>query len=134
MDDGTGRPQSEQFADGLRRIWQRWTDSGATVLALGGVPLNGEVRSPDCVLVNARDPLACAVPREEAQPPDPYLLAASDAADPAIRAFDADPYFCDAARCYAVIGGIDVFYDADHLNLDFVRRFSPMLRETIAAG
>ena len=134
VDDGTGRPQVEQFRDGLRRTWRAWADAGSTVIALGGVPFNGEVRSPDCVLVNARDPLACAVPRGDAQPPDPYLLAAADAGDPAIRAFDADPYFCDGERCYAVIGGIDVFYDADHLNLDFVRRFAPMLRDALAAA
>lgn len=131
VDDGSDRPQTDQFADGLQRTWRAWADAGVTVVALGGVPFNGEVRSPDCLLVNARNPLACAVPIAEAQPADPYLLAASAAADPSIRSFDAGPYFCDEARCYAAIGGTAVFYDADHLNLDYVRRFAPMLADVI---
>ncbi|WP_363551283.1 acyltransferase family protein [Microbacterium sp. LWH12-1.2] len=131
VDDGSDRPQTDQFADGLQRTWRAWADAGVAVIALGGVPFNGEVRSPDCLLVNARNPLACAVPVAEAQPTDPYLLAASAAADPAIRSFDAGPYFCDEARCYAAIGGTAVFYDADHLNLDYVRRFAPMLADVI---
>lgn len=127
VDDGTGRPQDIQFTDGLVRTWKEWADAGIAVIPLGGVPFNGEVRSPDCVVVNATDPRACAVPRSEAQPLDPYLVAAAQAASPAIRAFDADPYFCDTDACYAVIGGVAVFYDADHLNLDFVRRLAPPL-------
>jgi peptidoglycan/LPS O-acetylase OafA/YrhL len=136
VDDGTGRTQEEQFVDGLLRTWTEWANAGTTVVALGGVPFNGEVRSPDCVLVNADDPLACAVPRGEAQPRDPYLLAAAQAESPDIRVFDADPYFCDVDNCYAVIGGVVVYYDADHLNLDYVRRLAPPLAEAmgISAG
>lgn len=91
VDDGTGRPQEAQFVDGLVRTWQEWAEAGVTVVALGGVPFNGEVRSPDCVMVNAADPLRCAVPRAEAQPPDPYLLAVDQAHSADIRAFNADP-------------------------------------------
>lgn len=134
VDDGTGRPQEAQFVDGLVRTWQEWAEAGVTVVALGGVPFNGEVRSPDCVMVNAADPLRCAVPRAEAQPPDPYLLAVDQADSADIRAFDADPYFCDADQCYAVIGGVAVYYDADHLNLDFVRRLAPPLAEVLGVG
>ncbi|MDF2559691.1 MAG: oatA 1 [Microbacterium sp.] len=131
VDDGTGRPQGMQFTDGLEWTWTAWADAGVTVVALGGVPFNGEVRSPDCVLVNAGDPLACAASRGEAQPRDPYLDAAAQANSPGIRAFDADPYFCDADNCYAVIGGVVVYYDADHLNLDYVRRLAPPLAQAM---
>lgn len=131
VDDGSGRPQQAQFVEGLQRTWQEWTRAGVTVVALGGVPFNGEVRSADCVLVNAKNPLACAVPRAEAQPEDPYLVAADLAGSPSVRAFDASPYFCDADTCYAVIGGIVVYYDADHLNVDFVRRLAPPLLDVM---
>ncbi|MFJ4173871.1 acyltransferase family protein [Microbacterium sp. NPDC089696] len=134
VDDGTGRPQQEQFVDGLLRTWRAWSADGIPVIALGGVPYNGEVRSPDCLLVNARDPLACAVPVDEALPADPYLAAAAAAADPGIRAFDAHAYFCDQEVCPASIGGVAVFYDADHLNLDYVRRFAPMLGALLDEG
>lgn len=131
VDDGTGRSQSTQFTEGLVRTWKEWADAGVTVIPLGGVPFNGEVRSPDCVLTNAANPLECAVPRSKAQPEDPYVSAAAQAASPRIRGFDADPYFCDADTCYAVIGGVVVYYDADHLNLDYVRRLAPPLAEVM---
>ncbi len=131
VDDGTDRPQPAQFMDGLERTWKQWADAGITVVALGGVPFNGEVRSPDCVLANAANPLACAVSRADAQPEDPYLTAAARMTAPRVRAFDADPYFCDVDTCYAVIGGVTVYYDADHLNLDYVRRLAPPLAEVM---
>lgn len=120
-----------QFADGLVRTGTDWAAAGVTVVPLGGVPFNAEVRSPDCVLVNAADPRVCAVRSDEAQPSDPYLVAAAQTNAPGVRAFDADPYFCDADNCYAVIGGVVVYYDADHLNLDYVRRLAPPLAKTM---
>ena len=134
VDDGTGRPQEAQFVDGLQRMWDAWTAAGVSVVALGGVPFNGEVRSPDCVVVHPADPLACAVPRSQAQPADPYLLAAEHANGRGVRAFDADRYFCDERDCYAVIGGVVVYYDADHLNLDYVRRLAPPLAEAMGVS
>jgi hypothetical protein len=127
VDDGTGRPQPEQFVNGLTRTWTRWADAGIAVIPLGGVPFNGEVRDPSCVLLNRDDPMDCAVASDAANPPDPYLLAADRVDDDRIVAFDASPYTCANRRCYAVVGGTAVYYDADHLNLDFARRFAPML-------
>lgn len=131
LDDGTGRTQSAQFTDGLERTWRRWISAGSTVVALGGVPFNGEVRSPDCVVLNREAPRACAVPVEVANPPDPYLAAAVELADSRAIAFDASPYFCDQEQCFAVVGGIAVYYDADHLNLDYARRLAPELMAVV---
>ena len=74
------------------------------------------------------------VPRSQAQPADPYLLAAEHANGRGVRAFDADRYFCDERDCYAVIGGVVVYYDADHLNLDYVRRLAPPLAEAMGVS
>lgn len=71
--------------------------------------------------------MGCAVASDAANPPDPYLLAAEQMDDDRIVAFDASPYTCAGGQCYAVVGGTAVYYDADHLNLDFARRFAPML-------
>ncbi|MFE6734190.1 acyltransferase family protein [Microbacterium sp. NPDC057650] len=133
VDDGTGRAQRDQFVDGLVRAWTRWADAGTTVIPLGGVPFNGEVRDPNCLVLNRNAPLACAVPAEDANPPDPYLLAADRIHDARVRAFDASPYFCAEGRCYAAVGGIATYYDADHLNLDYVRRLAPMLAAVVDA-
>lgn len=134
VDDGTTTPAIEQFAAGLARDWERWAAEGIRVIALGDPPFNGEVRDPDCVLLNPTDPLRCAAVRSIAQPADPLLLAAELSASPLVTAIDFTDQFCDAEKCYAVIGGIPVYYDADHLNLQYVRLLAPVIAAQVDAG
>ncbi|PCE14946.1 hypothetical protein AUC47_02055 [Microbacterium sp. SZ1] len=130
-DDGSGTPPDEQMKRGLSSYWRSWASVGTRVLAVADPPWNGEVRSPDCVLLNAEDPLVCARPRAEAQPPDPVVAAAADSASPLIASVDLTTSFCDDASCYAVVGGVPVYYDADHLNLEYVRMLKPRLAEAV---
>lgn len=120
-DDGSGEPSALQMEQGLVEYWGEWSDRGTRVLALADPPLNGEVRSPDCVVLNVDAPLECARPRGEAQPPDPLVSAATAVGSELVRSLDLTDRFCDDASCYAVVGGIPVYYDADHLNLEYVR-------------
>jgi peptidoglycan/LPS O-acetylase OafA/YrhL len=126
-DDGTGRSQTAQYRDGLEPYWHAWADAGARVVVLADPPLNGDVRPADCVTLNPRDPLACAVNRDVAQPPDPLAEAARSSRDPAVSLVDLTNYFCDRRKCYAVVGNVAVYYDANHLNLEFTRALTPML-------
>lgn len=122
IDDGTNRPMTEQFTDALTRVWARWADAGITVVPLIDPPLNGEVRDPACLDLNAEDPRACAVPLDRAMPPDPQALAAGNLAG-RVTPVDLTPYFCPDGLCRAAIGGLRVYYDADHLSLQYVRQF-----------
>jgi peptidoglycan/LPS O-acetylase OafA/YrhL len=131
-DDGSGRSQTEQYRDGLEPYWRTWTDAGARVFVLADPPLNREVRAPDCVVLNPDDPLACAVDREVAHPHDPLTEVARTTDVPGVTLVDMTDYFCDDRRCYAVVGGVAVYYDHDHMNLEFSRSMKPMLAE--AAG
>ncbi|KJL41228.1 acyltransferase family protein [Microbacterium trichothecenolyticum] len=131
VEDGSGRPPVDQFVDGLARDWQRWTDAGTRVVAIADPPLNGEVRSPDCVALNPTNPVDCARPRAQAQPADPLVLAGErfDSSDVMVADFTSS--FCDDALCYAVVGGEPVYYDADHLNLRYVRMLAPQLERIV---
>ncbi|GAA1826338.1 acyltransferase family protein [Agromyces salentinus] len=131
VDDGTGRPAEIQYAEGLTAYWSRWTAAGATVVVLGDPPFNAAVRDRDCVLLNASDPLRCAVGRDVAQPPDPMLLAARSSADPGVIAFDPTPYFCDEGSCYGVIGGVPAYFDGDHLNVEYTRLLRPFIEDAV---
>ena len=131
VDDGTGRAQVDQFAEGLEYVWTLWANAGIQVIAIADPPFNGEVRDPDCVLLNAQDPERCATPRDLSQPRDPIVVAAEAARHPLIRAVDLTERFCDTRRCYAVVGGIPVYYDADHLNLEYVRLLAPTIGEAV---
>ncbi|ATY11927.1 acyltransferase [Amycolatopsis sp. AA4] len=131
-DDRSGRSQTEQYRDGLNAYWSKWTAAGATVFVLADPPLNGLVRATDCVLLNPDDPRQCAVDRSVAQPADPLTAAARASTDPGVRLLDLTDYFCDRERCYAVIGKVSVYYDANHLNYDYSLSLDRVIAE--AAG
>lgn len=131
IDDGTGRPQMEQYTAGLTRIWQRWVDAGITVVPITDPPLNGVVRSPECLALNADEPLACAVPREDALGIDPLAETAARMNSPQVRGVDLTDFFCDLHRCYAAVGGVSVYFDANHLNAAYSRQLAAPLAEAI---
>ena len=127
IDDGTGRGQDDQFEDGLMRVWQRWTDAGTTVFPIIDPPLNASVRDDDCIVRHAATPADCAVPREEAMAMNPVSRAAERMDSDMVRPLDFTDYFCDLHDCYAAVGGVAVYYDANHLNSTFARTMAPAL-------
>ncbi|GAA3458147.1 acyltransferase family protein [Saccharothrix longispora] len=131
VDDGSRRSATEQYRDGLEPRWRKWTDAGARVVVLGDPPFNGEARDPDCVSLNPTTPGDCAVDRATAHPEDPLAEVARTSANPAVSLVDLTDYFCDDRKCHAVIGGVAVYYDTDHLNREFSRSLTPVLDEAI---
>lgn len=131
VDDGSGADATSQYVAGLHRTWSRWIHAGTRVLVMADPPFNGEVRNPDCVALNVSDPSACARPRAQAQPADPLVAAAASFSESGVKLFDPTPFMCDAALCYAVVGGVPVYYDADHLNLEFARMLGPMIASAL---
>jgi len=121
LDDGTGRSQALQYAQGLPKFWSRWAAGGSKVYVLADPPLNGTVRDPKCVVLNAGDPAVCAVPRSVAQPPDPMVQAAVGMGSKAVKVIDLTNHFCDEKFCYSVVGNVVVYFDPDHLNREFSR-------------
>ncbi|ROP36444.1 acyltransferase family protein [Saccharothrix texasensis] len=134
VDDGSGRTQTEQYRDGLEPRWRRWTDAGARVVVLGDPPLNGDVRDPQCVALNPRTPAVCAVDRATAQPPDPLAEVARTSGNTGVSLIDFTDYLCDERQCHGVVGGLAVYYDADHLNAAFSRSLAPVLAEELNRG
>ncbi|TDV54862.1 acyltransferase family protein [Actinophytocola oryzae] len=127
VDDGSGRPAAEQYRDGIEPYVGAWTHAGADVTVLADPPLNGDVRSADCVTLHESDPAQCAVDRSVAQPPDPLVEAARALDNPAVSVVDLTDRFCDKQKCYAVVGGVAVYFDENHMNLEFARSLRPML-------
>jgi peptidoglycan/LPS O-acetylase OafA/YrhL len=127
-----GKTEGDLYREGLNPYWSAWSGAGATVVVLGDPPLNGAVRSADCVALNRKTPRDCAVDRVTAQPPDPLLEAAKRSGDPQVKYFDGTDFFCDPLKCYGVVGNVAVYYDPNHLNLEFSRSLRPMI--AAAAG
>ncbi|GED09638.1 acyltransferase family protein [Cellulosimicrobium cellulans] len=134
VDDGTGRSATEQYVEGFRSFWQPWLEAGTDVYVLGDPPMNGMVRDKDCAILNPQSPVECAVDRGVAQPADPMLEAASTPSDGPGRLVPVDlsDRFCDADRCYAVVGGLPVYADRDHLNKQYALGLVPEI--TARAG
>lgn len=131
VDDGSGRDHDTQFVEGLRNTWSRWTDAGVQVVPIADIPLNGEVRGLDCLLLNADSPAACAVPREVASPADPLTLATGEPMQ-GVWPIDLRNRFCDEANCFAAVGGIPVYFDADHMSRTYSLLLTPAFTEQIA--
>ncbi|MEU4803727.1 acyltransferase family protein [Actinosynnema sp. NPDC023587] len=129
--DSSGRTQAEYYRDGLEPYWRQWTDAGTRVVVLGDPPLNGEVRALDCVNLNREDPAVCGVDRDRAQPPDPLAQAARATGNTGVTYIDTTDYFCDARKCYGVVGGVVVYLDANHLNREFSRTLRPVIAEAL---
>jgi peptidoglycan/LPS O-acetylase OafA/YrhL len=130
-DDGSGRSQAAQYRAGLEPYWRKWTDAGAHVVVLADPPLNGAVREVDCVVINPTNPKVCAVDRKLAQPPDPLVEATNATHRRHVSLVDLTKYFCDQKKCYAVVGNVAVYYDANHLNREFSRSLKPMIEQSL---
>ena len=66
-----------------------------------------------------------------AHPEDPLSVAARAGYVKDIRLLDFTDYFCDPAKCYTVVGGVNVYYDANHLNRVYSELLAPMLLDRL---
>jgi peptidoglycan/LPS O-acetylase OafA/YrhL len=121
----------ETGARGFADLWTRWADRGIHVFVLRDIPSTGGVRVADCLALNPAQPLSCARPRSEAVVRDALTVAAERVASDRIRFVDLTDHFCDRDRCYAVVGGVLVYFDKDHMTGQFSRSLAPFLLQAI---
>ncbi|MFJ4107249.1 acyltransferase family protein [Oerskovia enterophila] len=133
IDDGTGRDELDQYRQGFQSYWAPWADAGVPVLVISDPPLNSTVRDQACIVQHPTSPVDCRVERTVAQPLDPMMHAATTMDHPRVHSIDLSRYFCDETWCYAVVGGMPVYYDADHLNRLYAKEFGPLLADAVDA-
>lgn len=129
IDDGSGRPQSIQYEAGVTKRLQHWSESASRIFVMRDTPLTLHRSSPDCVALHREDPLACANARSDALVQDPIADAARAMSDPRISVLDLSDQFCDTKTCHAVIGGLPVYYDTDHISRSYMHSLVPVLSE-----
>ncbi|HEX6388258.1 MAG TPA: SGNH hydrolase domain-containing protein, partial [Solirubrobacteraceae bacterium] len=69
----------------------------------------------------------CTFSRGPAVPLDPLLEAARALRSARVKAIDLTPHYCDATRCFAVIGGALVRHDKAHLTQTFAATLGPFI-------
>jgi peptidoglycan/LPS O-acetylase OafA/YrhL len=129
IDDGTGRSQLDQYNEAVTKRFLDWTSAGSRVYVFRDPPLTLRHSSPDCVALNQQKPMSCANARSEALAPDPVASAAQGMGKPNVRVLDLSDQFCDDQTCYAVIGGLQVYFDYDHAARSYIRSLIPVLAQ-----
>jgi peptidoglycan/LPS O-acetylase OafA/YrhL len=114
---------------GFQRVWRDWL--GFTrVTVLRDIPTTAGRNGPTCLAINAGKPQACANPRATVLVDDDMMRAARPLRNE-VNLVDLSDYFCDASRCYAVIGGASVYYDYDHMSAQFGATLAPVLLRSL---
>lgn len=125
-----GTPTLEQdIHESYVSTWQPWIDAGKRVLVIADTAFlqQGDVLSCIARADAAYD--ACASARSSVlAKPDPMITAAQSLASPLVRVFDPNEYICDDELCHAIVGGLPVFVDHNHL----LQAFAMTLAEPLA--
>jgi hypothetical protein len=85
--------------------------------------------------IDAHDSAAatCSAQRQQALLEDPAVLAARELGAGRAQIADLTPFYCDAARCPAVIGGALVYRDFTHVTQVYDTTLGPYLLEIVRA-
>jgi len=117
---------------GFERVWREWLGF-SRVTVLRDIPTTANRSGPQCLAINAGKPQACANPRSKVLIDDDMMRAARTMRSE-VNLVDLSDYFCDARRCYAVIGGASVYYDYDHMSAQFGASLAPVLLRSLPEG
>ena len=97
-------------------------------------PRGGVANCVSRAIARRRDAaVACASPRRGSLDRDPAAAATRRVRSPDARVVDMTDLFCDARRCFPVIGGALAYKDSNHLTRVFVESAGPLLERRLAA-
>ena len=102
---------------GFEKVWRQWRGF-SRVTVLRDIPTTADRSGPQCLAINAGQPQTCANPRSKVLIDDDMMRAARSMRHE-VNLVDLSDYFCDATRCYAVVGAASVYYDYDHMSMQF---------------
>ncbi|MDO4258829.1 MAG: acyltransferase family protein [Actinomycetaceae bacterium] len=132
VEDGTARTQTQIYEDGLHQWWKQWRQRSITVNVIADSPLNGAIRQVECSVIHSDNPGKCAVPRSRAIPEAPLNSAVATLKDPGVRLTDLTDAFCDENQCYSSVGGMQIYFDYDHLQRQYTSMLIDVLEQRLA--
>jgi len=125
-----GRSNFETQVHGHMSLWRSLPPTIRHVVVLRDTP-RSSAASALCVqrrFASGREAgRRCARSRAQALRPDPAVVAARRMRSPRVHAIDLTRFFCDARRCFPVIGGAAVYKDVDHMTAIYARTLGPYL-------
>jgi len=114
--------------------WKQLQQAGSAVVAIRDNPdagLAGVGDVPSCVEQHG-DGAACDVSEAAGLLDDPVARAA--ATTPGVRLLDTTPLFCADGTCPAVIGGVVVYRQVQHVTRTYSRSMAPFIEPEVVAA
>ena len=124
----------EEEVQGFIRAWSDLPDSIRRIVVIRDTPRRPEGTRRCVRAAIARGRAAgqvCAVRRSRVLPRDPAADAANRIRSRRVRLVDMTRYFCDASRCFPVIGGALVHKDSTHMTARFGATLAPFLERRL---
>ncbi|MBM9475524.1 acyltransferase [Nakamurella flavida] len=124
---------TERWSAGVHSTLTRLRATGADVVTIADTPFPRR-NIPKCLAGHLDDAGSCAFSPTTGQS-DPARRAATtaDAVAAGVTVVDPTPWFCDAARCPAVIGNTLVYRDNSHISTVYSRQIAPLLGAQLPA-
>jgi peptidoglycan/LPS O-acetylase OafA/YrhL len=119
-----------------RSTLEELTSAGKEVVVIRDTPapMDQENEPPDCVARNLDDLSQCAGTPDTWIGADPLAAEAEALDSDRIRVIDLNDLLCTDGVCPAVIGGVIVYSDFNHLSTTFSTTLAPYLARTLRAA
>lgn len=121
---------------GYERAWRLLPRTVRRIVVIRDTPVR-RLRYRACVVraiaLHRRAGRVCAMPRSSSLPVDPAAIAARRTKQKRVQLVDLTRYFCSAAFCYPVIGGVLVQKDIGHVTRAYMRTMAPYLARALDA-
>ena len=114
----------------LRDLWAGWVAAGKQVVVIADPPYLGRGPVPQCLAEASTTLDPCAARASVVRTPDPLMTAA--AGQHGVTVVDLTDVVCDHRRCHAVVGGMPVYGDQNHLLQYFARTMAPLVAQRLA--
>lgn len=114
------------MVQGFHSAWRALSDAGITTIVIRNTPYT-RTNTAECVSRNMNHLTRCAVAREIADSSvGPFQIEAAQGI-PGIHVVDLNDAICPTEKCAAVIGGVLVYRDGNHLTSTYVVSLEPRL-------
>jgi peptidoglycan/LPS O-acetylase OafA/YrhL len=119
------------MAQGFSKAWEPFVDAGVPVVTFRDTP-RPNTGVPDCVAENPQHLTLCAMDRSALVWDDaPEVTAASGM--PLVHVIDLTNWICPGDRCPAVIGGVLIYRDGNHLTATYARSLATVVGSQLDA-
>jgi peptidoglycan/LPS O-acetylase OafA/YrhL len=115
----------------ILQLWSEFARQGTRVIVPEDVPGMRPKADPDCLALSRDTNDPCAVPRSSVVHGNVMTTLARQ--HPELASYlPMSQYFCDARTCHALIGGVVVYFDDNHITDTYSRSLAPYLGAEIS--